>query len=393
MPVIEIDVTIEELAARKERIEKAQRFEEPDRVPVLPAINYRFLLPQIDVSFRDYYNDPETMLRSQILAQKWLMENIKTDQHAITGAWVGGWTDFQNASEPSAMGCEVVFPEDDIVWVNSHWVKNDKDLRKLEKMDVIRNGLHGRAIRFRAEMMKVAEKCPVRFLGGPIFYPGENPVFTHTSDGPFTNAGDLMGQTELFVALYERPDSVKALLQIITDKTIEYLDFCWEELELPHRDFAFTDDLAAALSPELYEEFVLPYDVQLRDHFQGRVSLHMCGKTDHLLHYFVDDLRIHEFQGFGWEVDKRRLASVMGGKVVLLGNISPLTILNGTPAQVKEETRRAIEVFGPCKGYIIQDGNNIAPGSPIENINAMYESAVEYGRYSPFTAFDKKPVL
>ena len=52
------------------------------------------------------------MLRSQILGQKWLMENVKTDAHSITGAWVGGWTDFQNATEASAMGCEVVFPDD-----------------------------------------------------------------------------------------------------------------------------------------------------------------------------------------------------------------------------------------------------------------------------------------
>jgi len=30
---------------------------------------------------------------------------------------------------------------------------------------------------------------------------------------------------------------------------------------------------------------------------------------------------------------------------------------------------------------IIQDGNNIAPGSPLENINAMMEAAEEYGSY------------
>jgi len=47
--VIEIQVPIEEIAARKERVAKAKRFEPTDRVPVWPAINYRFLLPQIGV--------------------------------------------------------------------------------------------------------------------------------------------------------------------------------------------------------------------------------------------------------------------------------------------------------------------------------------------------------
>ena len=54
-------------------------------------------------------------------------------------------------------------------------------------------------------MMAVAEKYPVRFQGGPVFYPGANPTLTHTSDGPFGVAGDLMGQTELFLACGERP--------------------------------------------------------------------------------------------------------------------------------------------------------------------------------------------
>jgi hypothetical protein len=84
-------------------------------VAVIPAINYRTLLPKTGVRFKDYYADPEVMLRCQIMGQKWLMENIQTDAYLITGAWVGGWTDFQNVTEASSLGCEITFPEDDIV--------------------------------------------------------------------------------------------------------------------------------------------------------------------------------------------------------------------------------------------------------------------------------------
>jgi uroporphyrinogen-III decarboxylase len=71
----------------------------------------------------------------------------------------------------------------------------------------------------------------------------------------------------------------------------------------------------------------------------------------------------------------------MGGKVVLLGNVNPMLIENGKPDEVKKATQRVIEVLAPCKGLIIQDGNNIPPGSPAENINAMVEAAEEFGRY------------
>ncbi|MGE5222289.1 MAG: uroporphyrinogen decarboxylase family protein [Omnitrophica WOR_2 bacterium] len=378
--VIEIQVPVEEIASREERVKKTKRFEATDRVAVIPAINYRYLLPAIGVSFKDYFNDPETMLRSQILGQKWLMEHIRTDAYSITGAWTGAWTDFQNTTDSSALGCIIDFPPDDIPIVRQEgWVNSDADLRKLEKMDIVRNGLNGRQVEYRRAMIAVAEKYPVRFQGGPVFYPGSEPSLTNTSMGPYTMAGDLMGPTQLFAASLERPDFVRELLEIVTGKMITWLDFCWEEMQLRHRDFAWTDDLAVSLSPKVYREIVLPYEKKLRFHFDGWASMHMCGRSDHLLSIFADELKIHELQGFGWQVNLDKIGEIMGGRVVLIGNVSPLTIAAGTPAEVKEATRRVIEKLARYKGLIIQDGNNIAPGSPTENINAMMEAAAEYG--------------
>ncbi len=248
-------------------------------------------------------------------------------------------------------------------------------------MDFVHSGINARQIAYRKAMIRVAEKYPVRFNGGDIFYPGAQPSLTHTSDGPFGVAGDLMGQTELFIAAKERPDFVVELLRIVTDKLIEYLDFCWEEENLPRpRDFAWTDDLAVSLSAETFRQLVLPAEQRLRFHFDGRLSLHMCGTSDHLLEIFTDDLKIHEFQGFGYQVPLHRVARVMGGRVTLIGNVDPMLVHSGTPEQVREATRKVIEILGPTRGLIIQDGSNIPPGSPLENINAMTEAAELYGR-------------
>ena len=376
--VIEIEVPIEEIARREERVLKTKRFEAPDRVPVIPAINYRYLLPKIGVRFIDYYTDPEVMLRSQIYGQKWLMENVRTDAYSTVGAWVGGWTDFQNATEASAMGCAVDFPDDDIPVVHEEgWIRTESDLRRLEEMDTVNNGLNRRQFEFRRAMMEIADKYPVRFQGGPIFYPGANPAMTHTSNGPFTNAAYLMGTTEAFTAILDRPDFIHELLHIIAEKTIDWLDFCWEEEKIDNSSFAWTDDLAAYLSAENWEDIVLQYNQRLRDHFDW-ASFHMCGQTNHLLEIFADQLRINEYQGFGYQVDLDKIGRIMGGRVVLIGNVNPMLIEKGTPEQVKEATRVVLEKLAPYGGLIIQDGNNIAPGTPVENINAMTEAAEEY---------------
>ena len=322
------------------------------------------------------------MLRTQILAQKWLMENIRTDAHGITGAWVGAWTDFQNTFEAGSLGVEIAFPDEDIPWVGPGWVKDERDLRRLEAMDFVHSGLNARQIEYRRAMIDIADRYPARFAGGPVFYPGANPNLTHTSDGPFGVAGDLMGNTGLFLACGERPDFVQELLRIVTDKLIAWLDFCAEEERLEHPvGLAWTDDLAVSLSRRMFEEIVLPSEKRLRDHFDGWAMLHMCGRSDHLLEVFRDDLRIHELQGFGYEVDLDRVAEVLGGRVVLLGNVNPMIIHSGTPDDVREATRRVMAKLAPGRGFIVQDGNNIPPGSPIENINAMMEAAERYGRY------------
>ena len=379
--VIEIGVPIDEIESRRERVTMTKKFGTVDRVPVMPALAHRFLVPAVGVPFREYFGDPETMLRTQILAQKWLMEHVRTDAYSITGAWVGAWTDFQNTFEAGSLGCDVVFPDEDIPWVGPGWVKTDRDLRRLEKMDFVRGSMNARQVAYRRAMMAVAEKYPVRFQGGPVFYPGENPALTHTSDGPFGVAGDIMGQTEIFIAVSERPEFVRELLGIVTRKLVEYLDFCQEEENLPRpRDFAWTDDLAVSLSADTYRSVVLPSEKSLRSNFDGYVSLHMCGRTDHLLEIFADELRINEYQGFGYQVDLDHIASVMGGRVVLIGNVNPMLIHSGSPEEVREATRIVIEKLATHRGLIIQDGNNIPPGSPLENINAMMEAAEIYGR-------------
>lgn len=101
----------------------------------------------------------------------------------------------------------------------------------------------------------------------------------------------------------------------------------------------------------------------------------MCGRIDHLIPLLADEMQITHLNGFGFVTDPQRLAEVMGGRVVMSGGISPTLLLQGTPEQVKAECRRYLEVFAPVGGYILQDGNNVAPGTPLANLAAMVEAA------------------
>ena len=136
------------------------------------------------------------MLRTQILAQKWLMENDphgRVLRHRALGRRLDRLREHLRVGQPRRRGR---LPR------RRHPLGRPRlgrpttpTLRRLEAMDFVHAGINARQIAYRKRMMDVADKYPVRFLGEPVFYPGANPALTHTSDGPFGVAGDLMGKS------------------------------------------------------------------------------------------------------------------------------------------------------------------------------------------------------
>jgi uroporphyrinogen-III decarboxylase len=94
----------------------------------------------------------------------------------------------------------------------------------------------------------------------------------------------------------------------------------------------------------------------------------------------VEDLQITSFDLFGYLVEPQIAAANLGGRMHLWGNISPMLMLKGTPAQVKQAALAALEALAPRGGYRLGDGANVCPGTPIENLAALTEAAEEYGR-------------
>ena len=52
-----------------------------------------------------------------------------------------------------------------------------------------------------------------------------------------------------------------------------------------------------------------------------------------------------------------------------------------TPQQVRDEVRRCLDIFAPGGGYILGGGHGLFDDTPIENVVAMFESALRYGAY------------
>jgi uroporphyrinogen decarboxylase len=224
-------------------------------------------------------------------------------------------------------------------------------------------------------MKEIGDRYVVRLKDGTELHPAANPVITSATMGPFTVACEVAGMADVSLALYERPEWAAELLAVVTDKIIEWMSFV--ERVQGMSSLWVADDYAGNLSLHQFRQFVLPCLLRIRRAFPGRhFGFHMCGKVDHLLRCLADELGINEFALFGYQVDKQLVQEVMGGRVLLGGNVNPMNIYAGTPESVFEESMAALRVFGRGSGgFILSDGANIPPDSPVENINAMMRAS------------------
>ena len=60
-----------------------------------------------------------------------------------------------------------------------------------------------------------------------------------------------------------------------------------------------------------------------------------------------------------------------------------MTVRNDSPAEIASEVQR-ICTSGVMEGgkFIMIAANNLAPCTPIENVQALYHAAKQYGRYN-----------
>jgi len=118
-------------------------------------------------------------------------------------------------------------------------------------------------------------------------------VYHPDTQGPL-DICELLWGCEMFYAMYEEPELVHAMMQLLTDTYTAFLKK-WFELfpsdsemnthwaSIRHRGtILLRDDSAMNLSPEFYREFAAPYDGELLRRFDGG-AVHFCGRGDHYI--------------------------------------------------------------------------------------------------------------
>jgi uroporphyrinogen decarboxylase len=209
---------------------------------------------------------------------------------------------------------------------------------------------------------------------------------------PFLIYKDLRGMQQAYMDLIENPELVHYCLD-------RMFGFCYEDtvriyetlpgridLSMVAEDFGGQERLL--FSRQHILEFLLPRMKRMMDlaHESGvYVYFHSDGAIREvlpdLIEAGIDILNPIQWRSRGMERDG--LKRDFGDEVILHGGVdNQHTLPFGSADDVRAEVRYNIEVMGAGGGYILAPCHNIQAVSPPENVVAMYEAGLEYGKYS-----------
>ncbi len=143
------------------------------------------------------------------------------------------------------------------------------------------------------------------------------------------------------------------------------------------------------LSPDLFSEMIKPHYKRVCDwvhaHTNWKTYLHSCGSIHDYIPQWIEagiDI-LNPVQIAAANMEPERLVNDFGGKIVFWGGgcdtqkVLPL----GTPEEVREHVRRNIEVFSTGSGgFVFTQVHNIQQDVPVENVEAMFDAAYEFGK-------------
>ena len=140
--------------------------------------------------------------------------------------------------------------------------------------------------------------------------------------------------------------------------------------------------IALMMSPELWRKYLKPRYAKLFDEFRKKrksitIAYHSCGNCEAI----IDDMLeigldvLNPIQPLS--IDPIRLKNRYGKSLTLFGGLDVQHVMPfGTPEEVRTEVHRLKTCCGKGGGYILSPAHHIQSDTPLQNVLAFYEEAL-----------------
>ena len=293
----------------------------------------------------------ETLVKSADLQAK-AMEIIARETDTIAAVSL-----MDLSVEAEAFGAKVRFTEDEVPAIVGQLIADEDAANELEVPDLTA----GRAA-LCVEAVRTAKQS---ITGKPVIA---------GMIGPYSLAGRLCDVTEIMYLCFDEPETVHTVLDKVTQYLIQY----GQAMKAAGADgIMMAEPLAGILSPDMAEEFSMPYVKRIIDALQDdefAVLYHNCGNSVPQMLDAIYALGAAAYH-FGNAIDMESVMKVTPADILVMGNIDPAgQFASGTVESITSATKDLMAKCGSYKNFVPSSGCDIPAHAKWENIHAFFKA-------------------
>ena len=323
----------------KERVLKALRFEEVDRVPWVPFTGVH-VAKLVDSNAEELLKNGDILVKAVSAA---------ADRYYADGVCSA----FDLQAEAEVLGCALHWSKNNPPAVTGHILAQGKTLEDLPEFTKDK----GRLPMFFEATKKLVEKI------------GDEKAVFALCCGPFTLALHLRGSA-FIMDMMKKPDEAHKVLKYCAEITRRMGEWY---METGAHVVAVVDPMTSQIAPKHFEAFVSPYVKPVIDEVRGKggiVTLFCCGNATKNIELMMKSKP--DAIAFDEQVDLQFVKDLAERyQVSFEGNI-PLTttLLFGSPRECVADVKKRIEIGGR-RGYILSPGCDLPYDTPFYNLEAV----------------------
>lgn len=202
--------------------------------------------------------------------------------------------------------------------------------------------------------------------------------------GPFTVAGQVVGEETLMRETASRPQEAEKILEQSFECARSYADLL---IEAGANLVWVSDPLAALIAPEDFQKFAGSYLRRLFEHYSGLPGiLHICGDTSSIISHMAST----GVTGISFDncMNLLGIEDYVPEDTLIIGNLDPVEVVSqGDPAGIAASTRDLAAVMGIKDNFALSTGCAVPPSAPVENVQSfMHAGRKALEELGPFSS-------
>ncbi|MFX1274833.1 MAG: uroporphyrinogen decarboxylase family protein [Promethearchaeota archaeon] len=365
-----------------ERFNTAIQLKEPDRIPITPLMDYYYAANN-NMSAKEFVLAPFERVFNAVRNTYNRFNGVLDMVHVPMGRLYA----FYNMLPLAQSGYygELIYPDEvpsSLQFIEKGYI-DVKDFNQIKK-----NGL--KSIWKPVNLEKITDtQADIIKIGKFInYWEKDKKVPVYASSGiitPLEGLCYLMGIKNWSKAIIKNKEEVKEICDLFLKGMManNLMMYLFTQVK---RTYVCLERVSSTfLSPKNFEELVLPSLLTIiKSNVRNGLTtvFHMDTDWTPFFHYFLEFPKNGKYILHLEDSDIFKAKEMLGDRFCLMGNIQTKLLRFGTEKQIEDYTRKLIEICGAGGGYLMAEGCEVAPDTPMRNMKVWIETTLKYGKYS-----------